>query len=260
MIHHLNCGTFRPVLTGRPFVAHCLLLERPEGLLLVDTGFGTVDVTAPRRLGGAFRAVMRPRLELTETALSQVRARGWSAQDVTDIVLTHLDLDHAGGVLDFPGARVHVTTAELGAARHPRGMEHGRYVPAQIAGADFVTHDPAAADVTDWFGMRAVAAVGDDVLLVDLAGHSRGHAGVAVRRPDGGWLLHAGDAFFDRAEIEDPPGCARTLRITQRLLAQDDAARREVRDRLQALATGTPEVRVINAHDAQLYADCLPTG
>lgn len=260
MIHHLNCGTFRPFLTGRPFVAHCLLVERPEGLLLVDTGFGTVDVTAPRRLGAAFRTVMRPRLDLAETAVSQVTARGWGAEDVTDIVLTHLDLDHAGGVLDFPAARVHVTAAELHAGRNPRGMEHGRYVRAQFEDADLVAHDPAGADTLDWFGLTATPVLGDDVLLVDLAGHSRGHAGIAVRRPDGGWLLHAGDAFFDRAEIEDPPGCARTLRITQRLLAQDDDARRTVRDTLQALATSTPQVRVVNAHDAQLYADCLTAG
>ena len=34
-----------------------------------------------------------------------------------------------------------------------------------------------------WFGFTAVRAVGDDVLLVPLRGHTRGHCAVAVRRP-----------------------------------------------------------------------------
>ena len=59
MIHHLNCASFRPLL-GAPMVAHCLLVERPEGLLLVDTGFGTGDLADPKRLGQPFRALVRP--------------------------------------------------------------------------------------------------------------------------------------------------------------------------------------------------------
>ena len=57
----------------------------------------------------------------------------------------------------------------------------------------------------DWFGFDAVTALGDDVLLVPLRGHTRGHCGVAVRRPDGGWLLHAGDAYFHAGEKHTPP-------------------------------------------------------
>ena len=55
-IHHLNCGTmnlavtFRERLVPRRIVAHCLLVERDEGLLLVDTGFGMGDVRNPRRI------------------------------------------------------------------------------------------------------------------------------------------------------------------------------------------------------------------
>lgn len=36
-----------------------------------------------------------------------------------------------------------------------------------------------------------------------LPGHMRGHCGVAVATPTG-WLLHAGDAYFGRAEIIGP--------------------------------------------------------
>lgn len=141
-IHHLDCASMCPVggrlllgsgglLTGR-MVAHCLLVESSDGLTLVDTGFGTADVADPHRLGRPFLAMMRPRLSPARTALHQVRALGYRPEDVRHIVLTHLDLDHAGGLADFPQAQVHVFAEELRAARAraTRG-ERDRYRPAQ---------------------------------------------------------------------------------------------------------------------------------
>lgn len=228
-------------------VAHVLLVERAEGLLLVDSGFGTADIADPRRLGRAFASVMRPQLRPDETALAQVEALGFQASDVTDIVLTHLDLDHVGGISDFPHATVHVHDDELAAARSPRGMEHGRYLAAQWHDATFATHTADGGD--DWFGFEAVSALGDDVLLVPLAGHSRGHSMVAVRDGEG-WLVHAGDAYFHPGDLTEPLSTPRILKVTQRLLAQDDELRRANRDRLAELVRADhPGVRVFSAHD-----------
>ena len=52
-------------------VAHCLLIEAPDGLVLVDTGFGGGDIADPRRLRAPFRATIRPQLIENETALRQ---------------------------------------------------------------------------------------------------------------------------------------------------------------------------------------------
>lgn len=249
-IHHLNCATFHPPLVGR-MVAHCLLVERPDGLLLVDTGFGTPDLADPRRLGRPFRAAMRPLLLPEETAVAQLAARGYAPDDVTDVVLTHLDLDHAGGLADLPRARVHVYDTELEAARRPRGMEHGRYLSTQWDDADFVTHH-AAGD--EWLGFESVTVLDDDVLLVPLHGHSRGHAAVAVRRPDGGWLLHAGDAYFHAGDLTEPPTTPRTLRIVQRILAQDDDTRLANQERLRSFVAEHDDVTVFSAHDPREFA------
>ena len=58
-IKHLNCVTMAPRapfgLTPDRMVAHCLLVEGPNGLTLVDTGFGTEDL-AQKRMGRAFIA------------------------------------------------------------------------------------------------------------------------------------------------------------------------------------------------------------
>ncbi|UMG94176.1 MBL fold metallo-hydrolase [Nocardioides sp. TF02-7] len=252
-VHHLNCGTFRPPLAPE-MVAHVLLVERPEGLLLVDTGLGTTDLAHPARLGRPFRTVVRPALDPAETALAQVTALGFAAGDVTDVVLTHLDLDHVGGIGDFPSARVHVFEREYDAATRPALTERGRYVAAQWAhGPRWVLH---AEPGDSWLGLPAVTALDDDVLLVPLPGHSRGHCGVAVRRDDGHWLVHAGDAVFDGDQLRDPPRCHRGLAAFQAMVAVDNKARRANEERLRELATGhTGEVTVFCAHDkAQLDA------
>jgi glyoxylase-like metal-dependent hydrolase (beta-lactamase superfamily II) len=56
--------------------------------------------------------LLRPRLVEEETAVAQVRALGHDPADVTDIVLTHMDFDHVGGLGDFPQATVHVYAAD----------------------------------------------------------------------------------------------------------------------------------------------------
>jgi len=262
-VHHLNCATMAPVaaLGGRVtpirMVAHCLLVEGESGLTLVDTGFGTADL-ATRRMGREFILGMRPALDPAETALAQVRGLGHDPADVADIVLTHLDLDHAGGLGDFPGARVHVFADELAAARSPRTfLERRRYLAGQWA------HNPAwvehAVTGEDWLGFEAVQAICDEVLLVPTRGHTRGHCAVAVRRPPGGWFLHAGDAFFDAGEIETPSRCAPGLAAFQRMM-QTTPARKQNQQRLRTLhadhgpASGASEiVTIFCAHDASQY-------
>ena len=49
--------------------------------------------------------------------MRQIQRLGFDPRDVRDIVLTHLDFDHAGGLCDFPEARVHLLGAELAGAR-----------------------------------------------------------------------------------------------------------------------------------------------
>ncbi len=255
-VHHLNCATMRPPaarlgMMPDHLVAHCLLVEGDDGLTLVDTGIGTADVADPKRLGTPFVKLVGATLDRRETALAQVRALGFSPDDVRDIVVTHLDLDHAGGLGDFPQARVHVFGAELAAARarsHPK--EKGRYIAAQWAhGPRWVEHTADGSD--SWFGFDSVQAVGDDVLLVPLPGHTRGHCAVAVRRPDGGWLLHAGDAYFFHGEKQRPASCPSGLRFFQTLVQMDKGERHASQERLRELqAQHADEVTLFSAHDA----------
>jgi glyoxylase-like metal-dependent hydrolase (beta-lactamase superfamily II) len=229
-------------------VAHVLLVERPQGLALVDTGLGTGDLADRRRLGFGFVASVRPAFDPAETAQAQIKARGLDPADVTDVLLTHLDLDHAGGLGDFPNARVHVHAREHEAAMAPSLREKARYIGAQWAhGPRWTTHTEGS---DSWFGFPSVTALDDDVVLIPLPGHTRGHSVIAVRRDDGHWLLHAGDAFFAGTQLDQPPSCPSSLAAFQRLMAVSNQRRVDNLARLQELAHGhSDEVTVFCAHD-----------
>lgn len=256
-VHHLNCATMRPLLAPT-MVAHVLLVERDEGLLLVDTGFGTGDLADPVRLGKPYLRLVRPALDPAETALAQVAALGFSPDEVTDIVVTHLDVDHAGGLGDFPNARVHVHRLELDAVDNQPLRHRSRNVHAQWAhGPRWVQHDEPG---DEWFGFPAVTALGDDVVLVPLPGHTPGQVGVAVRADPEHWLLHAGDAFFDGRQMRRPPACHRGLAGFQVMTANSNKVRRENLERLQELAKAhSDDVTVFCAHDQRQY-DALAGG
>jgi glyoxylase-like metal-dependent hydrolase (beta-lactamase superfamily II) len=253
-VHHLDCATM--CTAARRFVAgdapglccHVLLVETSGGLVLVDSGLGTHDVEAPiDRLGRTFCAVVRPKLDMAQTALRQVEALGYQRADVRHIVLTHLDLDHAGGLSDFPAAKVHVTMQEHEAAMLASTFrEQKRYRQQQWAHhADFAVYRARGAE---WKGFEAIELRGlpPEILLVPLFGHSRGHAGVAVHA-DGGWLLHAGDAYFHRGTVEGTPVPV-LLSLFERYNEMDRDARRESARRVAALAQ-TGGARVFCAHD-----------
>jgi glyoxylase-like metal-dependent hydrolase (beta-lactamase superfamily II) len=261
-IHHLNCGTMCPhgarllageggLLASTRLVCHCLLIEGAEGLVLIDTGFGLEDVRRPRQLGRPFNAMTRPQLQQSETAIAQVRALGFEPGDVRHIITTHLDLDHAGGLPDFPDAEVHLLGRELEAALHPGWRERPRYVAAHWAhGPRWVQHAPEGDRWHGFESVRALPGSDEEILLIPLPGHTLGHAGVAVRNGDR-WLLHCGDAYFHHGEVQTPSHCPPGLSMFQNLNQVDGAARRENRERLRDLAERHGgEVELICSHDA----------
>lgn len=232
---------------------HVLLVETDDGLVLVDTGFGTQDVADPKgRLGATFVGLAQPKLRIEETAVHQVRALGFAPEDVRHIVLTHGDLDHGGGLPDFPNAKVHLHVDEHAAITGAtKGMEAHRYT--QIRRFEGVQWVPHAVDGDRWMGFEAVRAIDsvEEVLLVPLPGHSRGHTAVAVRAPDA-WLLHAGDAYFHGGQMKDPPHIPPGLGVFQRAVDLDKATRAANQERLRQLAlTRAGEVHVFCAHDPE---------
>ena len=258
-VHHLSCGTMCPPVPRSwigdegKLICHCLLVETNDGLVLVDTGIGLEDVRRPRqRLGAGFVWGVRPRLDEAETALRQVERLGFRGEDVRHIVPTHLDLDHAGGLADFPGAKVHVYQPEYDAAMSRASfLLRERYRPALWEhGPSWATHLQSGERWMGFEAVRAIPGLDAEVLLVPLVGHSPGHCAIAVRA-GAGWLLHCGDAYFHRDEMDPARARApRGLDLFQRAAQVNAKTRLYNQDRLRKLKREHAEdLQVFCAHD-----------
>lgn len=267
-VHHLDCCTMRPrgrsVLNGEGRLAerarlpsHVLLLETAaHGLVLVDTGIGVDDVRDPRRLGALFGAAMAIDSSKTRMpALPQIEALGFRREDVRHVVLTHVDFDHAGGLPDFPAARVHVHASEEAAS-----LARATFTDRARYKAPHFSHGPAwatyEAEGEPWNGVpaaRQLDGLPPEILALPLHGHSRGHAAVAVDTGRG-WLVHAGDAYFHRSVIErgDAGGMPWALRWVERFIAFDYDRVRAVHTMLAKLAR-RDGVTVFSSHDPVEY-------
>ncbi|MBB3663507.1 MULTISPECIES: MBL fold metallo-hydrolase [Prauserella salsuginis group] len=260
-VHHFSGGAMRPfggrLVDGERGIArraeltcHCMLVETGSELVLVDTGMGTPALTRPTQwLGRAFAAGVSPVRDASRTAAAQVRALGYEPADVRHIVLTHLDLDHAGGLVDFPHATVHVNARELRTLEQPvDAKERSRYRKVQFAHGPAFTGYEAGGE--SWFGFDAVrqlTGLPPDILLIPLAGHTNGHAGVAVRTGDE-WRLHAGDAYFFHGEVAAEPHCPPGLSLFERAMQTDRTARVANQRRLAELSR-SGEVTMFCSHD-----------
>jgi glyoxylase-like metal-dependent hydrolase (beta-lactamase superfamily II) len=248
---------------GKEMVCHCLVVESKDGLVVVDCGlFAEADFAGPdaMRTPGLFLTLMRVGHDEQATAARQIEKLGYRTKDVRHVVCTHLDLDHVGGISDFPDASIHVMENERQAAESPpTAKERRRYIAKHFThGPKWKTHDTQGETWKGFDSVRALAHDEPDLLLVPLAGHTRGHAAVAVRA-DAGWLLHCGDAYFHHDEMTEKAKAPFGFELFQRTVAIDDGLRKDNQRRLRELAAKKEDIQMFCAH-SKSELDALQQG
>ena len=235
----------------RPLPVPAFLVEHPTaGPLLVDTGFHPSVLDGVRaNMGRAGALLYRVALTRDQLVAAQLEARGIAPTAVRTVVMTHLHIDHASAVSEFPAATFVVDRAEWAAAA--RGSWRDGYRARQFDHAfDWraIDYDAAAIDSFATFG-RSFDLFGDgSVRLLSTPGHTAGHQSVLLRLREREALL-CGDAAFTWRALRDG--------AMPSLVADEHRFRRSLRELARYLEQ-TPDALAIPGHDAEAWSRLAP--
>lgn len=163
------------------------IIEHPEGLVVIDAGMDDVigDTVVPNG-----------------DPASRIEQLGYSPEDVRYLILTHMHIDHATYLKQFPHATILVRADEFDAAFNSEDPSNNGYNPLHYAGTEEWDYQliPSQVDY-DVFGDGSL-------ILVDTAGHSAGHQSILVNLPSGKKIMLTGDATSIHENLEQmtPPG------------------------------------------------------
>ncbi|MFH1154474.1 MAG: N-acyl homoserine lactonase family protein [Pseudomonadota bacterium] len=191
---------FNPVLT--------YLVEHPlKGYILLDTGIHpSFALHRTGNFGWLLGRIVQIKTSNGLDVPSQLKRIGLSVKEITTVILSHLHLDHLGGLpllAHNDTLVVHADTKELAIARSSLGLLKG-YIGKHIRGVTVTEFDysmslPPFDRVCDLFGDQSIWVVGTP-------GHTPGHVSVILNMHQGPFLLTF-DAAHRASNIEDmiPP-------------------------------------------------------
>ena len=172
------------------------LIDHKDGPIVVDTGQGTHLLEHGRSLHPYVRWEVAFRIDPEEEIGPRLQALGVGPRDVRQVILTHLHMDHDGGLRHFPNSEILVAPGELGLARGWMGMMRG-YRPNRWPS----WFDPVALDLSDGpvgaFATSKRMTAAGDVVVVATPGHTANHLSVLVHDDDVAVLL-AGDTSYSQ--------------------------------------------------------------
>ncbi|MBK5110415.1 MAG: N-acyl homoserine lactonase family protein [Thermoleophilia bacterium] len=232
-----------------PIPIPAFLIRHPKaGPILVDTGLHPSIASDPsKNLGRLGTWFYKPDLEPGDDVSAQLRSKGIDPGAIRLVILTHLHVDHASAIADFPDSTLIVTANEWRAATTGLFPTFRGYRRQQIDHAfDFRTVDFEGEQVNSYatFG-RTIDLFGDgSIRLASTPGHSEGHQSVIVRLKDQDMVI-CGDAIYLADQLEagsDLPG----------LMADPHNYRRSLQE-MRLFHQQYPESVMTPGHDPAFY-------
>jgi N-acyl homoserine lactone hydrolase len=213
-------------------------IEHRDGVILIDTGASASFKRLPR-WHPYFRFCVRFDIEPEEEAGPQLKALGIGLADVKRVVLTHLHIDHDGGLGHFPTSEILVSPAELQRAKGVAGQLRG-CLPQRWPRA----FDPTPLVLSDGpygpFPRSKRLTADGAIVAVTTPGHTRDHLSVVVEDGDKTVFI-AGDASYNEGTM---------LKGTLDGVSDDEAQAAATLAGVQAFVQAQPTI-YLPAHDPE---------
>lgn len=163
----------------------CLLIRDDTRVILVDAGMGSKWSAKDQKI----YALEHPKSGIGNESKNSVSSNleralfvhGLQLKDVTDVLVTHLHFDHAGGLTrlnvedqlepTFPQARHWIQASHLDWARNPSDKDKGSFLCQDID--PLVSHDLFTL-------VRGEEVLWSGIQVIPLAGHTRGMQAVLI--------------------------------------------------------------------------------
>ena len=165
------------------------VIRNAERTVLVDTGF-------------SHQAAVRRKRDYLCSPIDAIARLGIQAEDVQDVIITHLHYDHAGNVHRLPNARLHLQEKELQYAT-------GKYMQYDVMRHAY-DEDDVVNIVRGVYQQRVAFYEGDapfapGIELIHVGGHTAGLQAVRVHTKRG-WVVLASDAahYYANLHQESP--------------------------------------------------------
>jgi len=249
--------------TGFSFAstAGSILVRHPAGDLLIDAGnssrfdddirsFSFFTWLKLRSLAGQ----LTPNVPLP----ALLKDVGEDPSQLHWAILSHVHLDHSGGLMDLPPLPVLLSREELQFANDPTAQQQGFVLAAYLPrlsppNARILAFGPRPYETFD----QSVDLYDDgSVIVVPLRGHTPGSVGIFVNLSPTKRLFYVGDAVDDERGFAERVGKSLILRDSD----NDPALANQVVAQLYNLHQQLPALAIIPAHGRSAYTKFFPAG
>lgn len=176
-------------------------IEHGEGVIVIDTGQGAHLLETGRSYHPFARWEVVFRIEPEEEIGPQLRALGIGPRDVKRVILTHLHMDHDGGLRHFQNSKIFVTPGEIHTASGWAGRVRG-YLPQRWPSWFDPTPLELNAEPVGPFAHSRKLTDAGDIIAVATPGHTADHVSVLVQADDT-ILFLAGDTSYNETLMLD---------------------------------------------------------
>jgi len=221
------------------------LVKHHNDYLLFDTGMGNqMEAQYQQGMPLGWRPFFRYDKPV-RSARAQLDLAGLPT--LKHVILSHSHWDHAGGVLDFPEAKVGIAAAELARIHNPSTGPGGTW-ESQI-GAASIQWETLAFQPVPYKGYPESLDVYQDgkVVLVPMPGHTPGSVGLFVTADSGKVHFLIGDVAWTVAALQQGEP---KFWVAGKLVDGNAQQTQSTLEKVRALMQAEPGMVVIPAHDS----------